>query len=413
MKESYRPGIFEKTRADRIINIEDEEAFETARMLARKEGIFVGMSSGAAMAVGLLAAPSVVDVDSARALPALSAAIFFLLIYWIFGWRWIRRAVALDRIHVVAAHRFAMIETPFVTHIMVGDHPYAPADTENVPAGPMQRLNAFARGKLTIGAGDNPQKVQHMVICGPFGSGRSELGHALACEATLADVPPLMASSDRWEKPKRAKRWAQYANLRGVFERRMFKTRNRFQRELENRVGKPDMFVVVDADPYAQETLRAFRAFIALDPSQPDDSEAIEELQRNALAPLDALRRHQSLGRSRMLQKVMELLYIDVGKLEGGAPADDETAWVVFSDVDKPIPGTAWTPGIPDEARQFAADLRTALAARSNGALAAEDIPIAIVVVGRPDYPVTFDDIQDENPAPTPTRVQDTGVTAV
>ena len=53
MKESYQPGIFEKTRADRIINIEDDEAFETARMLARKEGIFVGMSSGAAMAVAL------------------------------------------------------------------------------------------------------------------------------------------------------------------------------------------------------------------------------------------------------------------------------------------------------------------------------------------------------------------------
>ncbi len=53
MKESYQPGIFEKTRADRIINIEDDDAFETARMLARKEGIFVGMSSGAAMAVAL------------------------------------------------------------------------------------------------------------------------------------------------------------------------------------------------------------------------------------------------------------------------------------------------------------------------------------------------------------------------
>jgi len=53
MKESYQPGIFERERADRIINIEDEEAFETSRMLARKEGIFVGMSSGAAMAVAL------------------------------------------------------------------------------------------------------------------------------------------------------------------------------------------------------------------------------------------------------------------------------------------------------------------------------------------------------------------------
>lgn len=53
MKESYQPGIFEKERADRIINIEDDEAFEMSRILARKEGIFVGMSSGAAMAVAL------------------------------------------------------------------------------------------------------------------------------------------------------------------------------------------------------------------------------------------------------------------------------------------------------------------------------------------------------------------------
>ena len=53
MKESYRPGIFEKNRADQIINIDDEESYLTSRMLAKKEGIFAGMSSGAAMAVAL------------------------------------------------------------------------------------------------------------------------------------------------------------------------------------------------------------------------------------------------------------------------------------------------------------------------------------------------------------------------
>jgi cysteinyl-tRNA synthetase len=53
MKEAYRPGIFERARADRIINIDDEEAYYTARVLAKKEGIFVGMSSGAAMAAAL------------------------------------------------------------------------------------------------------------------------------------------------------------------------------------------------------------------------------------------------------------------------------------------------------------------------------------------------------------------------
>jgi len=50
MKESYVPGIFDRYRLDRIIHVKDEEAFEMARRLAREEGIFAGMSSGAAMA---------------------------------------------------------------------------------------------------------------------------------------------------------------------------------------------------------------------------------------------------------------------------------------------------------------------------------------------------------------------------
>lgn len=53
MKESYQPGIFEKKRLDRILHIDDEEAYQTSRELARKEGIFVGMSSGAAMAAAI------------------------------------------------------------------------------------------------------------------------------------------------------------------------------------------------------------------------------------------------------------------------------------------------------------------------------------------------------------------------
>lgn len=50
MKESYVPGIFDRYSLDRIIHVKDEEAFEMARRLAREEGIFAGMSSGAAMA---------------------------------------------------------------------------------------------------------------------------------------------------------------------------------------------------------------------------------------------------------------------------------------------------------------------------------------------------------------------------
>ena len=51
MKEAYCPEIFEKNRLDKKVNIEDEEAFKMTRRLAREEGLFVGMSSGAAMAI--------------------------------------------------------------------------------------------------------------------------------------------------------------------------------------------------------------------------------------------------------------------------------------------------------------------------------------------------------------------------
>ncbi len=53
MKESYRPGIFDKSLPNRIVNIHDEDAFRMARLLARKEGLLVGMSSGAAMSCAL------------------------------------------------------------------------------------------------------------------------------------------------------------------------------------------------------------------------------------------------------------------------------------------------------------------------------------------------------------------------
>jgi len=51
MKEAYTPEIFKKKDLGKIVNIDDEEAFEMTRRLGREEGLFVGMSSGAAMVV--------------------------------------------------------------------------------------------------------------------------------------------------------------------------------------------------------------------------------------------------------------------------------------------------------------------------------------------------------------------------
>lgn len=50
MKESINPKIYNPDVLDEKITIEDGEAFETTRLLAAKEGLFLGMSSGAAVA---------------------------------------------------------------------------------------------------------------------------------------------------------------------------------------------------------------------------------------------------------------------------------------------------------------------------------------------------------------------------
>jgi cysteine synthase B len=56
MKESIVPKIYDPTRLDEKINIADDDAFATTRLLALKEGLFVGMSSGAAVCGALRAA---------------------------------------------------------------------------------------------------------------------------------------------------------------------------------------------------------------------------------------------------------------------------------------------------------------------------------------------------------------------
>jgi len=53
MNEAIRPAIYDPAMIDEQIVVEDGEAFETTRLLATKEGIFVGMSSGAAVAGAL------------------------------------------------------------------------------------------------------------------------------------------------------------------------------------------------------------------------------------------------------------------------------------------------------------------------------------------------------------------------
>ncbi|MBA7715631.1 Cysteine synthase B [subsurface metagenome] len=53
MKESIVPKVYNPQMLDEKITVEDGQAFETTRLLANKEGVFVGISSGAAVAGAL------------------------------------------------------------------------------------------------------------------------------------------------------------------------------------------------------------------------------------------------------------------------------------------------------------------------------------------------------------------------
>ncbi len=49
MEEALVPALYDKNKIDKIIMVNTEESFAMSRRIAKEEGIFVGMSSGAAM----------------------------------------------------------------------------------------------------------------------------------------------------------------------------------------------------------------------------------------------------------------------------------------------------------------------------------------------------------------------------
>jgi cysteine synthase B len=51
--DAYLPKIYEAVRVDRFIDVSQEDAEETTRLMASREGIFAGISSGGAVAVAL------------------------------------------------------------------------------------------------------------------------------------------------------------------------------------------------------------------------------------------------------------------------------------------------------------------------------------------------------------------------
>lgn len=69
MRESIVPKIYNPQMLDEKVTIGDGEAFETTRLLAAKEGIFVGMSSGAAVAGALRIAQDMTSATIVAILP--------------------------------------------------------------------------------------------------------------------------------------------------------------------------------------------------------------------------------------------------------------------------------------------------------------------------------------------------------
>lgn len=50
---NFIPKLFDKELTDGILTVGDDEAYEYAKLLAKKEGLFCGITSGAALAVGV------------------------------------------------------------------------------------------------------------------------------------------------------------------------------------------------------------------------------------------------------------------------------------------------------------------------------------------------------------------------
>jgi cysteine synthase len=56
MEEAVVPEIYDRSKLDEIINVSDEDAFDMAFRLAREEGIFAGISAGAALHAAVVTA---------------------------------------------------------------------------------------------------------------------------------------------------------------------------------------------------------------------------------------------------------------------------------------------------------------------------------------------------------------------
>lgn len=329
---------------------------------------------GALLAGAVIASPGLFTDSLWRSMFATGAALAFMVVYTLIGWRWMRRCAALDKVGVLAATRFAMIESAVSVRFIDPDGRPIPETTalrDGRVDGPFTRLAAFARGRLTTsgarsdGGAAVALPVRHLIICGHVGSGRSPLGHAIACEATLDPTPPLFSGGGRWRKAGDIRR-ARFQPLVEIYEQNVFAARivdrddelrgrdgadAERARDAQERVGREDVFVIDDADPIVAEARAA-------------------SMISNGVPPGAQLPFHDHVDgatqsdRRRAIEDALRLLYVDLGAASG-AKVEDLTVWIIPARVEAPSlcsAGGIWDPEIPNEAVEFANELRVALA---------------------------------------------------
>jgi cysteine synthase B len=69
MSTAIQPGIYDPGQADRDLGVRTEKAYEMARQLARTQGVFVGVSGGAAVAAAVEVARELDDGVIVTVLP--------------------------------------------------------------------------------------------------------------------------------------------------------------------------------------------------------------------------------------------------------------------------------------------------------------------------------------------------------
>jgi cysteine synthase len=69
MQTALQPGIYDASVPDRVLEISTETAYMYARSLARQEGLFVGVSAGAAAAAAVQIALSLDEGTVVTILP--------------------------------------------------------------------------------------------------------------------------------------------------------------------------------------------------------------------------------------------------------------------------------------------------------------------------------------------------------